>query len=77
MKLLFSPLGRPDPPMPELMTSWRKQVAGVQWEIPPDGTERESAIRAIWRGLPFVIAGREKSLDQYCDGLDDDTLEVL
>jgi DNA-binding NtrC family response regulator len=77
MNLLFFPLARADSAMSELTTSWREQVAGVQWEMPPDGTERESAIRAVWRGLPFVIAGRQKLLDQYVDGLDDDTLEVL
>jgi hypothetical protein len=77
MTVLYFPLGRLGDEMQRTTTHWRNKLEAVQWEFPPNGDERETAKRAMWRGSPFILAGENDTLDRYLEDLDGDSAEVL
>ena len=77
MKVLYFDLGNPGKPPSDILTSWTKELSGISLETPSSPDTWEDAIRAVWRGEPFLIAAEPKFLDRYLARLDADAVEVL
>src|SRR5262249_1630097 len=77
-KLLFFELEKLGDLACSLFRSWKSRLAEllspVEFEEP---TNIDWAKRAVWLGEPFVLVGSAASLNQYLDGMDEDTNSVF
>jgi DNA-binding NtrC family response regulator len=81
MKLRYVELGEFDRETAQRLSSWTEKLAGCKVDYShsdlPKNLKWNAALRVIWLGDPFVLAGGHNLFTKYFDDMDSDTARLF